>query len=75
METHNIKIIKPIVRKTANQNDSDFSKKEGGYVPTETDLQFTKICLSSFNVQKFSKIIFEVSSAISCPLKALDRFT
>ena len=62
--------------KTANQNNFSCSGKERRPVITETDLQFTKICLLSVNVKKISrKIIFKVLTAISSPLKALDRFT
>ena len=38
--------------KTCNQINFRCSRKEGGQVTTETDLEFAKICLRSSNVQK-----------------------
>ena len=49
---------------------------EEGAVITETDLQFTIINFWLLNDRKiFQKIIFEVLTAISCPLKALDMLS
>ena len=71
-------MIKPIIEdKTASQINLGCSKKVGGPAITEPDLEFAKIGLRTANVQKknIQKLLFKVLTAISCPLKALDRFT
>ena len=49
-------------------------RKEEGPVITENNLQFKKI-LRFVNFQKKRNIVFNVITAISCLLKALDRLT
>ena len=73
MKTRRIKVMKLIIEdKTANQINFGCSRKDGGTGITEIDLEFANISLRLANVQKkFKKNV----TAISCPLKPLDRFT
>ena len=79
MKTRRIEVIKPIIaEKTTNHNNFGCSRKVEGPVITKTDLRVRKNNLGLDNVHKkiFRKIIFiKLLTAISCPLKALDRFT
>ena len=53
MKTRGIDVIEPIVRKIIyNYKNVGCSRGERVLVRTETDLQFTKIRLSSVNAQK-----------------------
>ena len=60
--------------KTANQIALEGKRRP--YI-TETDTQFTKICLwLVYDVKKISrKITFKTLTAISCALKVLNRIT
>ena len=78
MKTHRIEVIKPITEyKTANQIFFGCNKKARGPIITEIDLEFAKMNLRSANVQKNIRknIFYKILTAISCPIKALDRFT
>ena len=76
MKTRGIEVRKPIIGdKTANQINFICSRKDGGPVITETDLEFAKTSLIlTLKKRGFRKINFKVLTAISCQLKALDRF-
>ena len=51
MRTRRIEVIKPTI-KSANSNNFGCSRKFGGPVITETDLELAKISLRSANIQK-----------------------
>ena len=75
MEYRRIEDIKPMIEdKTASQIIFGCSNKYGRSVIF--DLDFAKIILKLANIQKnFEKLVFNVITNISCPLKALDMFT
>ena len=61
---------------TANQINFGCSRKNGVPYITDTYLQFTKEKFDRLVLKEIAqKIIFIVLTAVSCPLKFLDRFT
>ena len=58
--------------KIANQIKFGCSRKEGSPLITENDIDFKKEGLRSFKIRG---IVFNVLTAFSCPLKALEKFT
>ena len=74
MKTRRIEVTKPIIEdKTTKQVNFGCNRKDGVLSLLRLPNVSKKISLRSVNLKNY-RIIFKVLTAISCTLKALDRF-